>query len=85
MLQVVAAFLAGCTEAALTPLERIQTLLLGQTNDKPTVKYSMCTTCLTFCGLQLATKKWGEGGGETVVQPTHPLGPFSMVLVAHLL
>jgi hypothetical protein len=35
LLQVVAAFLAGCTEAVLTPLERIQTLLLGQNIYKP--------------------------------------------------
>jgi hypothetical protein len=35
LLQVVAAFLAGCTEAVLTPLERIQTLLLGQNRYKP--------------------------------------------------
>jgi hypothetical protein len=68
LLQVVAAFLAGCTEAVLTPLERIQTLLLGQNRYKPLTATSRrvmdpCRQCV------------GSGSGLGPLDLTGPVDP----------
>lgn len=49
--QVVAAFMAGCTEAVLTPLERIQTLLLDQNYKKQFKNTSHALLSLRVYGL----------------------------------